>query len=323
MNLVTIIIPIYNMEKHLRRCLESVQQQTYTNIEVLLVDDGSIDNSASICQEFCLNDTRFRYLFQKNAGVSAARNYGLAVASGDLLGFCDSDDWIAPDYIEKLEQEFNWELCDLSIGGSCDVDQNGVITHIPMLTARRETIDSFTKNFWLYYDSEMLNTIGNKLFRRKLITHSFDVTMNCGEDLKFAMQYLENIRGVAVAETDGYYYYKPDTAVAKYQWNDAAQCMKFSESVGAFLASTKQYQDHSEKYLEFLCRNMCRDAGILAKVQPWKNAIRMINEFYRVPEFSQCLVSGVWKKCGTKYRVVGFMLNYRLVALLILISKLA
>ena len=101
-DLISIIVPIYNVEKYLRMCLDSIENQTYSNIEVLLIDDGSTDDSGKICQEYAARDSRFRYIKKENGGASDARNFGIGRASGEYLSFVDSDDWLAATYVEDL-----------------------------------------------------------------------------------------------------------------------------------------------------------------------------------------------------------------------------
>lgn len=100
--LISLIVPIYNVENYLWSCLDSIAKQTYSNIEVLLVNDGSPDGSGVICQEFVARDSRFRYIEKGNGGVSDARNVGIARAQGEFLSFVDSDDWIEPTYVEDM-----------------------------------------------------------------------------------------------------------------------------------------------------------------------------------------------------------------------------
>lgn len=113
--LISIIVPVYNSEKYLAQCLSSLRDQTYTNIEVLLIDDGSSDNSASICRSFAKADKRFHYYYQENSGVSAARNKGIDLAIGEYIGFCDSDDWVEKDMYETLVSLLEKEDADASI----------------------------------------------------------------------------------------------------------------------------------------------------------------------------------------------------------------
>ena len=102
--LVSIIVPIYNVENYLRMCLDSIEHQTYSNIEVLLINDGSQDSSGEICQEYVARDSRFRYFEKENGGASDARNYGIERSNGKYLTFVDSDDWLSLTYVEDLYQ---------------------------------------------------------------------------------------------------------------------------------------------------------------------------------------------------------------------------
>ena len=102
--LISIVVPIYNVEKYLRMCLDSIEQQTYSNIEVLLINDGSPDSSGEICQEYVARDSRFHYFEKENGGLSDARNYGIERSNGMYLTFVDSDDWLSLTYVEDLYQ---------------------------------------------------------------------------------------------------------------------------------------------------------------------------------------------------------------------------
>lgn len=100
--LISIIVPVYKVEAYLAECLESILKQTYSNLEIILVDDGSPDRSGAICDEYARKDSRVKAYHKENGGVSSSRNYGLSVAHGDWIGFADPDDWIDPDMFEKM-----------------------------------------------------------------------------------------------------------------------------------------------------------------------------------------------------------------------------
>lgn len=100
---ISVIIPVYNVEKYIRQCVDSVLEQSYKDFELILVDDGSPDNSPAICDEYAQKDTRVSVIHQKNLGVSAARNNGIRHAKGEWITFVDSDDWVDTDYLEKFE----------------------------------------------------------------------------------------------------------------------------------------------------------------------------------------------------------------------------
>ena len=124
---ISIIIPVYNVEKYLDRCVQSVLNQSYTNLEVILVDDGSSDGSSRLCDLWAEKDARVRIIHQENRGVSAARNAGLDAATGEYLGFIDSDDYIAPDMYEKLYRSLRENNAEISVCGFYFVDENGTM----------------------------------------------------------------------------------------------------------------------------------------------------------------------------------------------------
>ena len=108
--LISIIVPIYNVEAYLEECLDSIQSQTYNNIEVILVNDGSTDASKEICERFCRQDSRFHLINQENQGQSAARNHGVNASIGELITFVDSDDVISTKYLEVLNNYMNEDI---------------------------------------------------------------------------------------------------------------------------------------------------------------------------------------------------------------------
>lgn len=113
--LVSIIVPVYNVEKYLRDCLESLVNQTLKNIEIICVNDGSTDNFLKILQEYSQKDSRIIVVDKENGGVSVARNLGVSMAKGEFIGFCDSDDWVDLDYYEKLYSAASKKDCDMAM----------------------------------------------------------------------------------------------------------------------------------------------------------------------------------------------------------------
>lgn len=128
--LISIIVPIYNVENYLQECLESILKQTYKNFEVLLVDDGSTDNSANICKLYVEKDKRFKYFFKENGGLSSARNFGISNSKGEFLSFVDSDDIISNDFLETLYNNMINNEVKLSIVGYCNYYNNGTTKNI-------------------------------------------------------------------------------------------------------------------------------------------------------------------------------------------------
>ena len=130
--LISIIVPIYNVENYLRQCLDSILNQTYQNFECLLINDGSPDNSADICREYVSKDSRFRYFEKENGGVSSARNLGIERSKGQYITFIDSDDWVESDYLEVLYRALIDEKADIAISTykQFNMTDNCYYTHV-------------------------------------------------------------------------------------------------------------------------------------------------------------------------------------------------
>lgn len=123
--LISVIVPVYNVEGYLEKCIQSITTQTYTNLEILVVDDGSTDTSPALCDELAETDTRIQVIHKKNGGLSSARNSGIDAASGEYYVFVDSDDYIHPQMIEQLYSRLKADNSDLAICGIEPVDEDG------------------------------------------------------------------------------------------------------------------------------------------------------------------------------------------------------
>ncbi len=124
--IITVIIPVYKVENYLRKCVDSVLSQTYVNLEIFLVDDGSPDNCGTICDEYAVRESRIKVIHKENGGLSSARNAALEVMTGEYLLFVDSDDYITPDAIEGLYSSLIKNNADIATGNMISVDENGV-----------------------------------------------------------------------------------------------------------------------------------------------------------------------------------------------------
>ena len=124
-DLITIVVPVYNVEKYLRKCIDSILNQTYKNLEIILVDDGSPDNCGQICDEYAKKDNRIKVIHKENGGVSQARNVGIDNSNGEFIAFVDPDDYIEKEMLYKLKN--NIENVDLSGCGSQKILGNNII----------------------------------------------------------------------------------------------------------------------------------------------------------------------------------------------------
>lgn len=191
-NMISIIIPVYNAEKTLERCLVSVLQQDYKDIEVIAVNDGSVDSSLQILECFASKDSRLKVFNQKNSGVSVSRNKGIIMSAGEFVMFVDSDDCIQPNACSLVIEHMGYD-CDLLIFG-LNIYKNSVLLRTPHLPAQVVNLNARIDNYW------MLRKINlgpcNKLYRRNLITKLFDQSLSLGEDTLFVIEYMKNIKTI-------------------------------------------------------------------------------------------------------------------------------
>ncbi|MDD6572973.1 MAG: glycosyltransferase family 2 protein [Thermoflexaceae bacterium] len=209
--MVSIIVPIYNAEKYLQRCLRSIQLQSYKDIEVIMIDDGSTDHSGRIMDYFAANDSRFIPIHKENGGVSSCRNIGMQIASGEYFQFVDSDDWIPADSTKNLVEAIIRDESDMVIADFKRVIRNNIITkgHIDRtgFLSRTEFASYMMQapaNF--YY-----GVMWNKLYRAEIIrNHKLACSdeLDWCEDFQLNLEYLQFVNGVSVIHEPVYYYVK-------------------------------------------------------------------------------------------------------------------
>ena len=168
---ISVIVPIYKVEKYLMRCIKSIQNQTYTNLEIILVDDGSPDRCGEICEEFARQDKRICVIHKENGGLSDARNAGLEVAKGEYIAFVDSDDYIAPDFLQTLyghlvETDSDVALCSYQVVTGQDLLVNQEETTPVYVYNRKELLlNLYDAN---HEDATFFIVAWNKLYKRSL-----------------------------------------------------------------------------------------------------------------------------------------------------------
>lgn len=202
---ISVIVPIYNTEKWLRRCLESILAQTFTDFELLLIDDGSTDSSGAICDKYAEKDSRIRIFHKPNGGVSSARNLGLDNARGEWITFVDSDDWIGSSYIENLinqpGKDFHLSLFWIEHSDNSSNASAGRAIYNQELT-QQQSIDQLTSRLW---------NICSNLYRKDIITYSnlrFKEGLSMGEDTFFNYGYLAHSKSISICRNFDYHYHQ-------------------------------------------------------------------------------------------------------------------
>lgn len=215
---VSIIIPVFNAEKTLKRCVESVLAQTYAQYELILIDDGSQDSSGSLCDAFAGRDCRISVIHQENQGVSAARNAGIDAATGDYVLFLDSDDCIKPDLLETYIAAIDGRDTDAIVGALELLDEQGerIERKCPPKAGY------FGKEIWnqICINSEIYGYAGGKMLSRKLLNdHNirYDKKLISQEDLSFCIAVYRVMDEICVLDYSGYcYYYTPSLRSPQY-----------------------------------------------------------------------------------------------------------
>ena len=197
---ISIIVPVYNVKEYLHRCIDSILVQSYTNFELLLIDDGSPDNCGQICDEYAAKDSRVRVFHKENGGVSSARNLGLDNASGEWIAFVDSDDYVDVDYLAELVAYTTLDNVDfvvtLNTISNYTKDNHIVLNHDDLIL------------FSLYKFQDYGQPWG-KLFRNEIIKKfslRYNSQVHIVEDFIFVLYYLQEIDDIVLLTSDKYYY---------------------------------------------------------------------------------------------------------------------
>lgn len=233
--LISIIVPVFNAEKYLTKCLDSILGQTYKNIELLLINDGSTDGSPAICDKYAKTDKRVKVLHKENGGVSSARNMGLELGKGDFVSFVDADDWLELDAISRIIQNISEYNCDAVIFEYSIVDENNLKQHknhahlqgvMNTEKAVECTISPVSRFVW------------SKVFSRKILEGiKFDNSIHFGEDTLFACEALSNAKSV---------YYMAEPVYNYYQSSESATRMDFNPRLFSGVIAYKKLVDFAQ-----------------------------------------------------------------------------
>lgn len=265
---ISIIVPVYNVEKYIKRCIESILNQTYSNLEIILIDDGSIDKSGIICDELKKTDNRILVFHKKNEGVSSARNIGIKNASGEYLLFIDSDDHLEKNMIEVLYNNLKSNNADISICEYYIEHENGEIKR------RHNQEEKFIlgkEDFYNYIlkDKYFGGYLFNKLIKRNLIynkndTILFNENIHICEDLFFLCRVAHNISKAYYTTTPYYYYMQREDGALRsiYSNKQLSNFYAYSKIIEIYNKNSMPIDIKFEmKFLKF-----CIDAQFLLKL---------------------------------------------------------
>ena len=227
--MVSVIVPVYNVEQYLHRCVDSIRNQTYRNLEIILVDDGSPDQCPELCEQIKKQDSRVKVVHKENGGLGFARNSGLEVVTGTYVTFIDSDDWISEEHIENLYREAKRLSADVVIGSHTIVSTDGSAQARPVgLKIGVYVGDEITDKILLPLigadisnpqDIELASSSCMNLYRVSIIKENHllfrSEKVAVAEDLSFNIDYVVHAERIAVLNETGYYYFQNNTSITR------------------------------------------------------------------------------------------------------------
>lgn len=329
---ISIVIPVYNVEQYLSECLNSILAQSYRYFEVIIIDDGSPDNSGIICDAYAEKDSRIHVLHQKNSGVSVARNNGIRLSQGEWITFIDSDDWVDENYLESFNL---FAECELSIQGHKTFKNVG--QSIIEVRDFEEVEISLSKDYKSIAKNNLLSygTICSKAYRKDIIKKykiNFKESISYHEDHIFFLQYLQHINNVSLHESVGYNYRITNNASSlsrkTHSWiklNDSGNMM-FGELLllPFFKCLSNSYKKEMTTYCLLPKISACRvlfmskNGSDSEKNKDFKiiiNDIKVIRQYYCPIELKNkilkiCLIGG-YLPTKIYYRISRFLKTFR------------
>ena len=256
---VSIIVPVYNVEKHLTRCLDSLLNQTYSNFEILLINDGSTDSSGQICDDYQAKSDKIRVFHIENGGVSNARNYGIENCKGEFIQFVDSDDFVNETYISSMVDEIKDKNVDLVISGikQLQLKNDEMITTKEIISANNGLYkkDDLKHIMSDLIDSSYINYCYSKLIKRKILIENsirFDKNLSLGEDTLFVLDVIRYSKHIYILSRADYNYliHSNDTLTYKFRPDKFNILNDLSEKILNFCIEENYYTDDVREMLD-------------------------------------------------------------------------
>ena len=221
MDLISAIVPVYNVEKYLYRCVDSILKQTYENFELILIDDGSPDNCSQMCDELSEKDSRIKVIHQENQGLSAARNSGIKIAKGNYLTFIDSDDWISNTMFEDLINLIKEKNADISICNFIVTDGNAIYKKNTKAEEKLYSKDEFMKIILRVNSNRCIHYAWGKLYKKDVIEKNehYPVGM-LNEDVEGMFKAVLKSEKIAETNKIGYFYYENSESISRKKFGE-------------------------------------------------------------------------------------------------------
>lgn len=246
---ISIIVPVYNVEKYLRKCVESILNQTFKDFELILVDDGSPDNSGAICDQYAKGDARVRVIHKENGGLSSARNAGIEIAKGKYLGFVDSDDYIAEDMYEILYDNVIKENAELSICGIYHVYEG---KEPKQKSENYMVLNRDEAMVLIFHGNQISDHAVNKLYKKSIFSELRYPNGKYHEDSFTIVGILDQCEKVVIDTKQKYYYYHRDDSITSQIFSE-----KHLEYITAWEQNEQKVSGRSKEIDEAAHQRVC------------------------------------------------------------------
>lgn len=248
--MISVIVPVYNVEKYLERCVKSIAAQTYKDLEILLIDDGSTDKSGKMCDDFQQTDSRIKAFHKQNGGLSDARNYGIEHSAGEFISFVDSDDYIDEKMLETLHRLITENDADLAVCSAMDVFEGKEVTQVKEI---KEFNLNKVESYKYMLRGDGIPSACNKLYKRQTVG---DVRFPVGklyEDGFFTPQILKKVEKTAVTSKPMYYYFRRADSITTKPFRKGD--LDVIEAYDKCVKQVKELCPEALPYAEFRYRN--------------------------------------------------------------------
>lgn len=334
--LISIIVPIYNVERYLDRCMDSILHQTYKNIEVIMVDDGSPDSCPQMCDEYALRDNRIKVIHKENAGLGFARNSGLEVANGQFVVFVDSDDYVTLDMCESLYRAAKEYDADVVYGGviyenTQTLEKNESPSVSNTIVWEGERVKEFLLDMVACEPSSAKDTImevsvWKALFRKKLFDEYgikfVSERQLISEDVIFDIDYLSRCKRIAAIPNCVYYYcVNPNSLSKSFRTDRFDKVLVLYNEIKSRLNAIGLYSEaeiqlRTDRFLIARARTnakqICKHKAILGTMKTNEAVMRIID----CTEFRTILCRYPVEKLPIKYAIIAMLMRYKMLTIL-------
>ena len=332
---VSIVVPIYCVEKYLPQCIDSLLVQTLKEIEIILVDDGSLDRSGEIAESYARQDARIRVIHQGNAGLGPARNTGIQAATGEYIGFVDSDDWIGPEMYERLYETASREDVDIVVGGHCDVTNN-VVTVVKqhplagMVVKDREKILQIRKNLYGHGLDDKTSesfpmSVWKSIYRKSMVEMKrLRFREILSEDTIFNLAAYRYAQSIAFVEHTDYFYRKEFQQSITNTFS-AEKKSRYQELLAALLQLAREEKDDDctmrvKRTAIDYCRLYVRLVDNSADAFQLKR--NYIKEFAETQEIARCWAGYPLKRLPLLQYLFHWMIIHRCYGMALVMNRL-